>query len=571
MSIRIKQLLRPPVFEGNEEKTRSAKLLNAILLTNLAILLVSGLIVAVIRGTLSGIQHAGMIVLLLLGLLFLMRLGHIRLAGGLLSFGLWGIATALILQSGGVRSPMSAGYVVVVSVVGLLFGERAVIVSAALSVAAGAGIFGVELYGYLPPASVVITPSAGVGVLIGSVTVTTVFLYLAVRSTNRSLKRTRRNERALAESNRELQETRIALEQHNEYLQETVQRYNDYVTQVGQGNLSTRLILQQYSDYVTQVGRGDLSARLIFNGRDHEDNGPLIVMGDKLNEMVNALQVMITQIQDASVSLNFTTTGILLATNEQSAGVSEQSAAVSQTTSTVDVLKTISEQATAHAQDVISTSQRTVEVSHAGQQAIQGTIESMYQIKLLVESIAENILTLSGQTQQVEDIIATVNDIATQSNILALNASVEAARAGEHGRGFAVVATEVRDLADRSKKATAQIRTILSDIQKSTNATVMATEEGIKGVDQGVQLTTQAQKAIKQLAGVIEESAQLATQVVSGGRQQQVSIGQIAQAMHSINQTTIQSLDGIRRIENAAQDLNELAGELDEIVMEYQL
>jgi methyl-accepting chemotaxis protein len=129
----------------------------------------------------------------------------------------------------------------------------------------------------------------------------------------------------------------------------------------------------------------------------------------------------------------------------------------------------------------------------------------------------------------------------------------------------------VGELADRSKQATAQVKTILSDIQKSTNTTVVATEEGIKGVEKGVRLTAQAQKAIEQLASVIEESAQLATQVVSSGQQQQVSIEQIAQAMQSIDQTTRQSLDGIRQIESAAQDLNDLAGELDEMVMEYQL
>ena len=102
-----------------------------------------------------------------------------------------------------------------------------------------------------------------------------------------------------------------------------------------------------------------------------------------------------------------------------------------------------------------------------------------------VDVIEENILALSERTQQIGEIIDTVNAIAAQSNMLALNAAVEAARAGEQGKGFAVVAEEVRDLADRSRQATAQVKAILSDVQRATNATGMATEEGKKGVDAG--------------------------------------------------------------------------------------
>ena len=95
-------------------------------------------------------------------------------------------------------------------------------------------------------------------------------------------------------------------------------------------------------------------------------------------------------------------------------------------------------------------------------------------------NIAETILALSEQTQQIGDIIATVNDIADQSNLLALNAAIEAARAGEAGKGFAVVAGEVRSLAEQSRQATAQVKEILGDIQKATNTAVMVTEEGTK-------------------------------------------------------------------------------------------
>jgi methyl-accepting chemotaxis protein len=261
---------------------------------------------------------------------------------------------------------------------------------------------------------------------------------------------------------------------------------------------------------------------------------------------------------------------ILAATTQQASGANEQSAAIAQTTTTVDEVKAIAEQSMARAQEVAGVSRHTVDVSRDGRQAVEQTITSMRQIRTRVEEIAENILVLSEQMLQIGEIIATVNDISAQSNILALNASVEAARAGEHGKGFAVVAVEVRNLAEQSRQATAQVRTILSEIQKATNTTVMVTEEGTKGVEEGVRLAAQAGQAIERLAEVIEESAQAAAQMLAGGRQQVAGVEQVAVAMQNINQTTVQSLSSAHQTEKAARDLNDLAQRLSGTVEQYQ-
>jgi methyl-accepting chemotaxis protein len=283
------------------------------------------------------------------------------------------------------------------------------------------------------------------------------------------------------------------------------------------------------------------------------------------------LQRVLGQVREAANNLSAAAAEILAATNQQASGASQQSAAISQTTTTVDQVKTIAEQSVARIQEVADASQRTLQVSHTGQRAVEETIASMVQIKARVESIAENILALSEQTQQIGEIIATVNDIAAQSNMLALNASVEAARAGEYGKGFAVVAAEVRSLAEQSRQATAQVKAILSDIQNATNATVIATEEGTKETDEGVQLAAQTREAIKQLGQVIEESAQAAAQLVAGGRQQATGVEQVAVAMQNINQATAQSLTSTRQAEKAAQDLNDLARSLTEMVEKYEI
>jgi methyl-accepting chemotaxis protein len=329
--------------------------------------------------------------------------------------------------------------------------------------------------------------------------------------------------------------------------------------------------VQEYVEFATEVGEGNLSVRLDLRGDGRPDDDPLIQLGGQLNWMAASLQRIIGQVREAADNLSSAAAEILASTTQQVSGASEQSAAISQTTTTVDEVRTIAEQTVVRAREVAEVAQHSVDLSRMGEEAVQSTIESMAQIRSRVEGIAENILALSEQTQQIGEIIATVNDIATQSNMLALNASVEAARAGEQGKGFAVVAMEVRSLAEQSREATAQVEAILSDIQKATNMTVMATEEGTKGVVEGVTQSARTGEVIRQLQEAITRSAQAAVQMVAGGQQQTSGIEQIALAMGNINQATAQSLASTRQAEKAARDLNRLAQALIGLVEQYQV
>jgi methyl-accepting chemotaxis protein len=329
--------------------------------------------------------------------------------------------------------------------------------------------------------------------------------------------------------------------------------------------------IDEYVSYVTKVANGDLSARIDFNGNMHLSDDPLVILGNNLNGMVERLGEMTSQIREATINITSAAAEILAATTQQAASANEQSAAISQTSTTIDEVKTIVQQAFSKAETVATQSQHTREISEVGQEAVSQAIESINQIKDKVEGIAENILALSEQTQQIGEITATVDDIASQSNLLALNASVEAARAGEHGKGFAVVAVEVRNLAEQSKQATAQVKTILSEIQRATNSAVMATEEGTKGVDNGVQLTGQTGDTIQQLMQNITENSMAAQQIVASAQQQTTGIEQIALAMDNINQATIQNLSSTRQAEKAAQDLSNLAQQMEGLVAQYKL
>jgi methyl-accepting chemotaxis protein len=194
------------------------------------------------------------------------------------------------------------------------------------------------------------------------------------------------------------------------------------------------------------------------------------------------IEGVLERTREAAGQVASVTAQIVASTTEQAAGAQEQAAAVSQTVATVDEVTQTADQAAQRAKAVGEAVQRTRDVGKAGRQVVEDSIAALGNVKEQVEGTAEGILALAEQAQAIGEIIAAVNDIAEQTNLLALNAAIEASRAGEHGRGFAVVAGEVKALAEQSKKATAQVRQILGEVQKATNAAVLSTEEVTKGV-----------------------------------------------------------------------------------------
>jgi hypothetical protein len=211
------------------------------------------------------------------------------------------------------------------------------------------------------------------------------------------------------------------------------------------------------------------------------------------------------------------------------------------------------------------------EVARQGVTAAAQASAAMSSVRDASHEVTTAIRGLAGKSQEISGIVETITAIAAQPNLLALNAAIEAARAGEQGKSFAVVAQHVRELAERSKGATGQVKEILGEIQKATHAAVLVTEEGTKGVEVGGKLAGQAGQVIHRIAAEVESGAQASVQIAAAAQQQTAGMVQIGQAMGAIGQATTQALASTRQAERAAQDLHTLAQSLQQNIAVYRL
>jgi methyl-accepting chemotaxis protein len=321
-----------------------------------------------------------------------------------------------------------------------------------------------------------------------------------------------------------------------------------------------------FMGFVERVGRGELGGQMAVTGKDEIGQ-----LGTMLNAMVEGLRQLARQSREATENLNAATAEIRASTQEQAASVEEQLAAVQETAATVDEITHAGAQIGKRAQEVIASAQAAAMTSMSGLQAVDDTARAMDAIREQAEAVAENIVALSEKTQAVGEIITSVNDISERTHLLALNAAIEAAAAGENGRSFAVVASEMKILADQAKDATLQVRSILGDIQRGINSSVMLTEEAVKRVSAGKERTDITQQTITDISSSIQESVQTFQQIVASTNQQQLGIEQVMGALQNIRQASQQTAAGTRQLDMAAANLSDLSGQLLALAERYRL
>ncbi|HAS88202.1 MAG TPA: chemotaxis protein [Desulfovibrio sp.] len=294
-------------------------------------------------------------------------------------------------------------------------------------------------------------------------------------------------------------------------------------------------------------------------------------IGKALATMVETLKGDNQRIHETVRTLSSSLSQISAASAELTASAAETASAVAETNATVEEVKQTAHLSNEKSRQVADVARRAVSTSQQGRKAADDASSGMKDIRTQMDTIAQSIVKLSEHSQHIGDIIYVVNDIADQSNILAVNASIEASKAGEEGRGFTVVAREIRNLSDQSKQSVAQIQSILADIQKATSSAVMITEQGGKAVETGANLSSQTGEAILNLSTVINQSAQSSAQIAASSQEQLAGLDQVAVALGSIKQAGEQNLESSRQLEEAVKDLDQQARSLKDMMDRFKL
>ena len=317
---------------------------------------------------------------------------------------------------------------------------------------------------------------------------------------------------------------------------------------------------------IDAVKQGNLAGRLEIDSSNEVGQ-----FAKTLNSMVDELRSQTSQTLEGLRVLTEAASEIASTGAELTRNTSKASSAVTESTATVEQVKHSAQLSAEKAKDVAESSSRTVEIASSGTRAAEDTIDRINLVRNQMDAIADSVVKLSDHTREIDEIIGAVQDLANQSNLLAVNASIQASRAGEQGKGFSVVAHEIKVLADQSKDATQRIRTILDDTRRSVSAVVMTTEQGLKAVDAGVEQSSLAGESIRHLAQSVSASFQAASVIDAQTEQQIAGVAQVSGAMQNIDSAMRQNLAAASQLEGAAGRLQELGSSLKDLILRYQV
>lgn len=285
---------------------------------------------------------------------------------------------------------------------------------------------------------------------------------------------------------------------------------------------------------------------------------------DQLRQLVSRINTTAVQVSGAAQDSQQTALHLAEASDHQAQEIAGASAAINEMAVTID-------QVSANAAESALVASKSVSIAHNGSEMVQNTIHGMDTIREQIQDTSKRIKRLGESTQEIGDIVSLINDIADQTNILALNAAIQASMAGDAGRGFAVVADEVQRLAERSAGATKQIGSLVKTIQTDTNEAVKSMEQTTTEVVSGARLAQDAGVALEEIEGVSANLAELIQNISNAARQQASSAGHISNTMNVIQEITSQTSAGTGATAHAIGDLADMALELREFVAGFKL
>jgi methyl-accepting chemotaxis protein len=254
------------------------------------------------------------------------------------------------------------------------------------------------------------------------------------------------------------------------------------------------------------------------------------------------------------------------AANQQAQSASEQSTAMNQISTTINELLVSSRQIADSAQRVAGSAEQTASAARGGQGMVDQTNDSIGGIRRQMDQIVAHMLELGKKSQEIGAVLDIVQELAEQTNILAINATIEAAGAGESGKRFGVVADEIRKLADRVGGSAKEVRALIDEVRGAVNTTVMATETGSKAVEAGSRQFLDLSAAFRQIAALVASTTEAAREIGLSTKQQTSAVDQVNVAIADVTQTARETEAGASETLKTAAQLTSLSGDLLRII-----
>ncbi|MBI5643437.1 MAG: HAMP domain-containing protein [Deltaproteobacteria bacterium] len=324
---------------------------------------------------------------------------------------------------------------------------------------------------------------------------------------------------------------------------------------------------------VEDFASGDLTKRaeikLKFLGMDLRDE--VAALGDSVDAMAEQMSGVIGRITDSSNHLASASEELSSSSTQIEEGADRQSGQTAQVATAMEEMNATVIEVAKNSQQASESARAAQRIAANGGEVVNLAITAMQEVAESTSITSDTVKNLGKRSEEIGTIVSVINDIADQTNLLALNAAIEAARAGEQGRGFAVVADEVRRLAERTSKATKEISDMIKAIQEETGKAVVAMRSGTEKVENGVKLANEAGEALHQIVSGVENVTEMIAHIATSAEEQSATTDEIAQNMDSIAAVSKANVSTIAEVSHATNDLARLASELKELVSNFNI